>query len=230
MFYRVVCFCFTLFFSKVLLANNFMVIKNNIDILTNEYQIGGCSRYEGEQDTPDEFNTCVMIYFEFSNLIEFELNHDKFGTMSNEMEKSLFLEELWFSNNPVLKNELLFRTALAAVIAKYEPSLRKYIIDKKLEKTAYNLLDSSDSPHYLKANGLRILGSMKNSKYIERIKNIAILQSDDLGSIAVMELAGIVRERDELKIHLEDIYEKTDSKEFRKWLDYYVNRRGGWKS
>lgn len=86
----------------------------------------------------------------------------------------------------------------------------------------------AESTQELLNNGLLIFGNLGDEKYIDVLKNAALNNSQRVAVVAVFSLSQVIESREQLKVHLRDIYEQTESDSFRRFLNKYVEKRGGW--
>ncbi|HGF7167870.1 TPA: hypothetical protein AB5F34_004039, partial [Vibrio mimicus] len=86
---------------------------------------------------------------------------------------------------------------------------------------AYYLVRDAESTEELLLNGLLIFGNLGDKKYVDVLKSTALNNRQRVAVVAVFSLSQIIESREQLKFHLRDIYEQTDSESFRSFLNKY---------
>lgn len=215
---KIIAFVFCLLLLPVAIGSEIDMIKH-IDNLLKDYQGRDCEGYHGEWYAPD-YADCQSIYFAFKNSIGISIIQ-----WDIQQEAKLF-ERLWYSNSPLLTENRLFRTRLLASIAKLPEELRSYITDEELEKLAFKQL--MNTPTYVRYDSIYILGDLGKRSYLDILIRLAIENQDGAGSVAVTSINRIIPDRRELRPILWNIRGQTKDKKFLKWLDKYMNKRGGW--
>lgn len=195
-------------------------IYHKTESLTNAFVRNECiENYTDQLFIDSSMSECQRIYRQFFNLV---------GSMSHSDEFPDYIEYLWMSDDIVLSNVLVFRTSIAANSAKLTPDLRPYLSDLELERLAYELVRREGSTEEILINGLLIFGNLGAEKYIDEVKNMAINSGEKVAIFAIFNLDQIINRREQLKLHLRDIYEQTDNERLRVFLDKFVDKRGGW--
>ncbi|ELV8803546.1 hypothetical protein QNE37_003244 [Vibrio vulnificus] len=188
--------------------------------LTNSYVMNDCiGNYNGQLVVEETFSQCKEIYRQFFDLLGLASRSDGFPE---------YVERLWSSEDKVLSNDSLFRSAVAAYSARLNWTQRPFLSDQELEMLANDLVREGESAEELLINGLLILGNLGDEKYIGILKSAALNYRQRVAVVAVFSLSQIIDRRDELKLHLRDVYDQTDSAQFKAFLDKYVGKRGGW--
>lgn len=226
--YMLLLFIFSSFssFSEVFNEDEFV---DEIETRVMYYESRNCTRYKGEYEPRTRYlEICKAYYHTFLS----ELGHTRVDTLDffgNDNPRFVnAMARLWHSKNRVFRQDPLHRSALATIIAKFKPRNREYLTSDELETWAFSLLESSESTYYLKVNGLRILAGLGEPNYIYTMKDIAKDNVDNLGINAIYLLGSIIREREILKEHLYDIYQRTNHEEIKIFLDDYIKKEGGW--
>lgn len=188
--------------------------------LTNSYVLNDClGNYNGRLSLEAPFTKCKEIYRQFFDFLGLVSRSDGFPE---------YAEYLWSSEDIVLSNDPLFRSAVAAFSARLDWAQRPFLSDSELEILANDLLRNGDLAEELLINGLLILGSLGDEKYIGVLKSAALNNRQRVAVVAVFSLSKIIDNREQLKHHLRDVYDQTDSTRFKAFLDRYVGKRGGW--
>ncbi|WP_354623029.1 hypothetical protein [Psychromonas sp. MME2] len=219
MFKKLITFVFCLFLLPVAIGSESDVIKH-IDNLLNDYQKRDCEGYYGEWYAPD-YADCQNLYFAFKNSIGVST------IQWDSQQKAKLLERLWHSNSALLAENRLFRTRLAASIAKLPEEQRGYLTNEELEKLAFKQL--MNTPTYIRYDSIYILGDLGKRSYLDVLIRLAIENQDGAGSVAVTSINRIIPDRRELRPILWDIRGQTKDIKFSKWLDKYMSKRGGWQ-
>ncbi|ELS0754608.1 hypothetical protein QQ213_004466 [Vibrio vulnificus] len=188
--------------------------------LASAYTQNDCvGNYNGQFIVEETFLQCKEIYRQFFDLLGLASRSDGF---------SEYIKHLWISEDIVFSEALLFRSAIAAYSARLSWIQRPYLSDQELEKMADYLVRDAESTQELLINGLLIFGNLGGEKYIDVLKNAALNNSQRVAVVAVFSLSQVIESREQLKVHLRDIYEQTESDSFRRFLNKYVEKRGGW--
>ncbi|EMN6203373.1 hypothetical protein WB527_004344 [Vibrio vulnificus] len=188
--------------------------------LASAYTQNDCiGNYNGQFIVEETFLQCKEIYRQFFDLLGLASRSDGF---------SEYIKHLWISEDIVFSEALLFRSAIAAYSARLSWTQRPYLSDQELEKMAYYLVRDAESTQELLINGLLIFGNLGGEKYIDVLKNAALNNSQRVAVVAVFSLSQVIESREQLRVHLRDIYEQTESDSFRRFLNKYVEKRGGW--
>ncbi|ENM5748185.1 hypothetical protein V9R52_004089, partial [Vibrio mimicus] len=219
---RVIIFYIAIFSSWHAYCSNldWDTIYQRTSGLTNAYAQSDCvGNYNGQFVVEEKFLQCKEIYRKFFNLLGLASRSDGFPE---------YVKHLWSSEDMVFSEAILFRSAIAAYSARLNWTQRLYLSDQELEKLAYYLVRDAESTEELLLNGLLIFGNLGDKKYVDVLKSTALNNRQRVAVVAVFGLSQIIESREQLKFHLRDIYEQTDSDSFRRFLNKYVEKRGGW--